>query len=376
MAGDTAQDLLDWLTGTLLPLWIARAYDPARPGYVEALQADGTPEDGDRRTTLVTARLVYVFSHAHVLGVPGALDAARHGLSFLLERCRRSDGRFSHSCTAAGEAVDGKSDFYDLAFVMFALGWYARAAGEGEAIAQAEEVMAFLEDHLASSAGGFLEDTLGSLPRRQNPHMHMLEACHALAVSSDDPRWLRRADALVALMQDRFLDATTGSLGEFFDDDLNPSSGAQGQVREPGHHYEWVWLLYHHERLTGSTSARKTAQELYAFAERLNDGPVARPVVNEVDPDGTALNDAALLWPQTEYLKALAARIEFEGDEAAAGQLDGHLLLMFDLFVDRETGLWVNQVDRTGQPIIAPIPVRVLYHLVLAIAEVCRVKGR
>lgn len=376
MARNTPKDLLDWLTGSLLPLWIARAYDPARPGYVETLQADGTPDDGNLRTTLVTARLVYVFSHAHILGVPGALDAARHGLSFLLERCRQSDGRFSHSCTAAGDPIDGKSDFYDLAFVMFALGWYARATGEVQAISQAEQVMAFLEDNLASPAGGFLEDTRSSLPRRQNPHMHLLEACHALAETTAESRWLIRADALVRLMQDRFLDAATGSLGEFFNDDLSPMSGATGQVREPGHHYEWVWLLYHHERLAGSVSARTTAQQLYTFAEGLNGGPTARPVVNEVAAAGTALNDAALLWPQTEYLKALVARIEFEDDEGALDRLNDHLGLMFELFVDQRTGLWVNQIDRTGKPISAPIPVRVLYHLVLALAEVCRVKGR
>jgi mannose/cellobiose epimerase-like protein (N-acyl-D-glucosamine 2-epimerase family) len=374
MTSDTAQDLFGWLTGTLLPRWIERAYDPARPGYVEIIQTDGTPDEGELRTTLVTARLVYVFSHAHCLGVPGALQAARHGLSFLLDKCQRGDGLFSHSCTVMGDVVDGRSDFYDLAFVIFALGWYARASGEAEPLAQAEKVMVFIEDSLASPAGGFLEDTLGSLPRRQNPHMHLLEACHALAEVSADPRWLSRANAIVSLMQDRFLDTRTGSLGEFFNDDWSPCSGVKGQVREPGHHYEWVWLLYHHERLTGSTTVRKTARELYAFAERLGGGS-PRPVVNEVDPNGALLNDSALLWPQTEYLKALVARIEFEHDGAAASQLASHLRLMLSRFVDRRTGLWANQLDRTGQPIAAPIPVRVLYHLVLALAEICRVTG-
>ncbi len=376
MERDDSTDLFDWLTGSLLPGWIVRACDPARPGYVEMLRADGTPDDGSRRSTLVTARLIYVFSHAHILGVPGALDAARHGLSFLLQQCRRSDGCFSHACTAAGEVIDGRSDFYDLAFVLFALGWYARASGEGQAIEQAEQVMAFIEGSLASPAGGFLEDTLGTLPRRQNPHMHLLEACHALAETTADPRWLDRAETLVRLMQDRFLDSATGSLGEFFTDDLSPAPGEPGQVREPGHHYEWVWLLYQHERLTGSTSARESARTLYAFAEAARGDAIVAPVVNAVDPTGAVLDDAALLWPQTEYLKALVARIEFEDDDAARKRLDDHLRLMCALFVDRETGLWVNQIDRMGTPIVAPVPVRVLYHLVMALAEVCRVKGR
>jgi mannose/cellobiose epimerase-like protein (N-acyl-D-glucosamine 2-epimerase family) len=95
--------------------------------------------------------------------------------------------------------------------------------------------------------------------------------------------------------------------------------------------------------------------------------------VNEVDPAGRVLNGAALLWPQTEYLKALVARIEFEGDANAAAQLEQHLRLMFRHFVDAESGIWVNQLDDARQPISERVPVRVLYHLVLALAEVCRV---
>ncbi|MGX1787416.1 AGE family epimerase/isomerase [Bosea sp. NPDC055332] len=367
-------DLHAWLTGTLLPGWIARAFDPARPGFVEYLGPDGTPEASELRTTLVTARLTYVFSHAHLLGVPGALAAARHGLAFLTSVCRGADGRFVHSCAAHGEAVDGKTDFYDLAFVLFALGWFAKATGETEVLAIAGEVMDFLDGELAHPAGGFREDTLGTQPRRQNPHMHLLEACHALAAVSPDPRWLAMADRLVRLMRERMLD-TNGTLGEFFSEDWAAFPGPRGLIREPGHHFEWTWLLYHHERLTGSSEARETARKLHAFGQRQVDASAnsLRLVVNEVDPTERVLNGAALLWPQTEYLKALVARIEFEGDTNAAALLDRHLRLMFRHFVDAKSGIWVNQLDDEGRPISERVPVRVLYHLVLALAEVCRV---
>lgn len=367
------ENLFDWLTKSLLPGWIARAYDPARPGYAEWLNPDGSTVESERRTTLVTARTLYVFSQAHLLGVPGALEAARHGASFLLEKCRRSDGGFNHACTAQGEVVDGKSDFYDLAFVIFSLAWFARATGTIEPLLEAEKTMRFIETALASSAGGFLEDTLNALPRRQNPHMHLLEACHAAAEASGDPRWFLRAEAIVGLMQERFV--SEGSLAEFFDAEWQLYPGPKGLIREPGHHYEWTWLLYHHERLTGSATARTSAQQLFAFGERFGGGAAGKPVINEVGPDGAVLNGAALLWPQTEYLKALAARIEFEQDEAASARLDSHLKLMFECFVDAKTGLWTNQLDAEGRKVVEPIPVRVLYHLVLALVDVCRVKG-
>lgn len=374
MRGYEADTIAAWLTDTLLPRWLARVHNPEQPAFTESVAPDGTPVDSDVRTTLVTARLAYVFSHAHLLGVPGALAAARHGMAFLWQRCRRPDGRFSHRCTLAGEPIDPKSDAYDLAFVLFACGWFARASEERIWLERAEEVMSFIERDLAHPAGGFAEDTIGTLPRRQNPHMHLLEACHALAETSGESRWLDCATALVHLMQDHMLDRETGSLGEFFTEDWQPAAGRPGQLREPGHHYEWTWLLHHHDRLTGGTSGQAAARALYAFAERHHgDGP-AHPVVNEIGSDGAVLDGSALLWPQTEYLKALAARIEFEGDSDAAARLDPHLAVMFERFVDRETGLWHNRIDAAGAPVDGPIPVRVLYHLLLALAEVVRVK--
>lgn len=373
MVGVSARELSAWLTETLLPRWLERAFDPLRPGYAEWVEPDGRSVEAGRRTVLVTARTLYVFSHAHMLGVPGALAAARHGLTFLLERCRRGDGRFSHACTATGEAIDARSDFYDLAFVIFSLAWYGRATGEPAPLEEAEAAMRFVESELASPAGGFLEDTLGTLPRRQNPHMHLLEACHAMAETSGDGRWLERADRIVSLMQRRF--AADGTLGEFFDEGWAPFAGGKGLIREPGHHYEWTWLLYHHERLTGSKSARESARRLFAFGERFGQGAPGGPVVNEVDPQGKVLNGAALLWPQTEYLKALAARVEFESDAGAAARLDAHLRLIFERFVDPATGLWTNQLDARGEKVVEPVPVRVLYHLLLALADVCRVKS-
>ncbi|MDP3257427.1 MAG: AGE family epimerase/isomerase [Bosea sp. (in: a-proteobacteria)] len=363
-----------WLTGTLLPGWLHRVWSADRPGYVEMVSPDGLALESDARSTLVTARLAYVFSHAHLLGVPGTLDAARHGMDFLWHGCRRPEGHFSHRCTARGEPVDPKSDFYDLAFVLFACGWFARASGESVWLERAEAVMGFIQTTLAHPEGGFAEDTLGSLPRRQNPHMHLLEACHALAESGGGDRWLARAESLVRLMQERMLDAGTGSLGEFFTEDWQPAAGRAGQIREPGHHYEWTWLLHHHDRLTGDRKARAAALSLYSFADRYHGRDPAHAVVNEIAPDGSLLDGACLLWPQTEYLKALAVRVEFEHDAEAAARLDPHLALVFTRFVDRGSGLWINRIDAAGAPDRGAVPVRVLYHLLLAMVEVVRVK--
>jgi mannose/cellobiose epimerase-like protein (N-acyl-D-glucosamine 2-epimerase family) len=170
--------------------------------------------------------------------------------------------------------------------------------------------------------------------------------------------------------------AATGSLGEYFQENWTPESGLQGTLREPGHHFEWVWLLLHHWRLTGDDRARQVAEHLYAFANAygVDDGSGGpRAVFDGVDRNGQLVAPTKLLWPQTEALKAFVARAELLGDVEAAGRAKAHIDTIFTYFVDQNTGLWFNQLSRGGTPVKSALPIRVLYHLVLALAELNRV---
>ncbi len=370
-----------WLRETLIPAWIDRAVRLGRAGFVEMFDpADPARDPGSLRTTLVTARLTYVFSHAHLLDPQsGAFAAAHHGFAFLRDACREDGrGRFLHSVCEDGTPVDARTDLYDLAFVLFAMAWYYRATRDDQALAIADEVIGFIESEMAHPLGGFAEDTLGTLPRRQNPHMHLLEAFHALAEATGEQRWLDHASAIVRLAREHLIDAETGTLGEYFTDDWKPAPGAAGMVCEPGHHFEWTWLLLHHWRLTGEAEARDLAERLYGFAIRhgLDDGSAGPLAAFDVfDRTGHVTTSTKLLWPQTEAIKAFLARIEFLDDTDAAERLDRHLASLFRWFVAPETGLWFNQLAKDGTPRQTVIPVRVLYHLLLALAEWERVRG-
>lgn len=379
----TAADLPSkaWLRETLIPAWIARAVRPGRAAFVEMFDpAEPARDLGLLRTTLVTARLTYVFSHAHLLDPQGeALAAARHGFAFLRDVCREGGtGRFLHSVREDGTPVDARTDLYDLAFVLFAMAWYYRATQDDQALVIADEVIGFIESEMAHPQGGFAEDTAGTLPRRQNPHMHLLEAFHALTEVTGEQRWLDHASAIVRLARKHLVDVETGTLGEYFTDDWKSAPGAAGLICEPGHHFEWTWLLLHHWRLTGDTQARDLAERLYGFAIRhgLDDGSAGPLAAFDVfDRTGTVTASTKLLWPQTEAIKAFLARIEFLDDADAAERLDRHLASLFRCFVAPETGLWFNQLAKDGAPTQTVIPVRVLYHLLLALAEWERVRG-
>ncbi|HXP95768.1 MAG TPA: AGE family epimerase/isomerase, partial [Telmatospirillum sp.] len=303
--------------------------------------------------------------------------AARHGVDYLLQRCANPEGGFYRSLNADGTPLDARADLGDLGFVLFGLGWYHRASGDAQALRVAETTMRFIETRLASPAGGFAEDSLGSLPRRQNPHMHLLEACHILAEESGESAatpgpWLRRAASLVALLRQKFVDPTNGSLIEQFDANWAPIAGAG---REPGSHFEWVWALLHHRRLTGDDSVLPIAEGFYRFvlAHGIDQENGMPPLAfDAIDGSGQVLSQTKLMWPQTEAIKAFVARAEFLGDKDAEAKVDAMVNLLFRYYVDPETGFFCNQLERDGRKRPVEMPVRVLYHLELALAEVVR----
>src|SRR3954454_19359220 len=233
---DDARTLRPWLLDHLCPFWRERVTDPAG-GFFETLDANGRPVHDQRRTTLVQARLTYVFSHAYMLGGdPAFREAAQHGVAFLMRASRAPDGGWFHAVSVDGNTLDNARDTYDHAFVLFALAWYFRATNDAPAIQLADATWQFMQQRLADRRhGGFFEEFAPGrsdvkLPRRRNPHMHLLEALLALHVATAEKNWLRRGAALVDLFKQRFVDPATGALIEFFGADWTVAAGDEGRL--------------------------------------------------------------------------------------------------------------------------------------------------
>jgi len=379
---DDPRSLRPWLIEHLCPFWAKRITDPAG-GFFESLESNGQAVRDARRTTLAQARLTYVFSHAYLIsGDDTFRQAAKHGLAFLTRACRAPDGGWFRAVSVDGNVLDNSRDAYDHAFALFALAWYYRATGDVAAVQLADGTWSFMQQRLTDPRhGGFLEDYAPArpgrkLPRRQNPHMHLLEAVLAMHVATAEKNWLRRAGALVYLFKTRFVDPQTGALAEFFGENWSPAPGAEGSLREPGHQFEWVWLLYEFHRHTQDNSVIPYADRLFAFGsdfgiERGETLPGA--VFDGIDAQGALVAPTKLLWPQTEYIKACVARAEFLNDDAARGAITSHLALIAKSFMKPDGASWHNQLTRDGTPIPSVTPARLLYHLFMAVAEADRV---
>jgi mannose-6-phosphate isomerase len=364
----TAARLRRHLLGELLPYWAERGVDRAHGGFHGRLGGDGRPLPDPARRLLVHTRQIYAFSEAARLGAPWALELAAHGFTFLEDAFRDArQGGWLHTISPSGEPLDRRRDCYGHAFVVFALARYHAASGEPLALERAREAVELVQARMRDPVhGGYHEATderwrpLAEGPRRQNPHMHWVEALLALHAVRPDPALLEEADRLVERLRTHWFDARHSCLGEFFSADWTPEPGPRGEIVEPGHHYEWVWLLAQHAAARGAPAPDPVAEALFAFAERHGvdaDGGV----FDRVGRGGELLEASKRLWPQTERLKALAVR-------RAQRELSSALDLVFTRY-PRPEGGWTEHLARDEKPLLDVQNATSVYHVVLALSE-------
>ncbi|HTK79325.1 MAG TPA: AGE family epimerase/isomerase [Rhizomicrobium sp.] len=376
-----AERLGRWLDNSALPLWWTAGADHEQGGYFELLDENARPVRTSRRIR-VQARQIYSYAAAGLGGWLGpSRSAVAHGLSFLAKHYRRGDGLYRTLVDDAGHAVDERTFLYDQAFVLLALASAAKAGIEKRrCTADALELRTILVDRFARKNGaGFLEQELRGSKFQSNPHMHLLEA--ALEWSSVDPEqaWDSLADSIVALSLKCFIDRDSGILREFFDEAGTPLPGIPGLIIEPGHQFEWAWLLSRWATARNDAAALGAARTLFETGERHGIDHVRGVAIDTLLADMSPHSRQARLWPQTERLKAalaLAARAQDgetrqRSERAALSAAEG-LAHYFDTTV---AGLWHDKMRADGTFVTEPSPGSSLYHIVCGIQNLREYAG-
>ncbi|QFP75296.1 AGE family epimerase/isomerase [Deinococcus sp. AJ005] len=356
-----------------LPLWFGEGLDEGQGMFVEALSFDGQPLRELPRRARVQARQLYVLGLAYERGE--FVGSAQHHAE-LMERVMESvtrlygapGGGFYTLVGAEGQVLDAERVLYDQAFYLMALAWLYHVTGKATYRNDAGRLWAFIETLRDPHNGGFqLSDTPKPVPRQQNPHMHLFEACLLCAELLGKVPWLARADELYTLFQTRFLDTTTGPqpfLREFFTADWQPDP-ACGDHLDPGHHYEWTWLLGRYRVLGGA--AVPELPLLYTVARTWGtdrDGLA----YDEIGPQGRELRSTKRLWVQCEVLKGHLAYGRWSGDSEALERA-GHVLQGILTHYLTPQGTWADQLSRDRRNISEHSPSSTLYHLYVALNE-------
>ena len=348
-----------WLEQAALPLWASAGVDSVGGGFQEALTVAGDPWPALRRSRVQTRQIwVYATVAAEGLGAAHA-TLARRAYGFYVARYRRADGLFARAATSEGEIADATAALYEQAFSLLAMAALERLdAGAFESDARA--LRAALEP-LRHPAGGFRE--VGDHPFQANAHMHLLEAALAWeAVGRDD--WAALSDEIAQLALARFVDRQAGLLHEFFDADWRRLGDATGGLVEPGHQFEWAWLLERWGRARGRRDALDVAGQLYVAGLSGVDAH-SGIVANALWSDLRLRDPASRLWTQTEYLKAA---LVFGDDGEALRAARG----LASYLETPRPGTWRDKRAADGSFVEEPAPASSFYHLVGAILPLGR----
>jgi mannose/cellobiose epimerase-like protein (N-acyl-D-glucosamine 2-epimerase family) len=367
-------DALSWLRDYAFDMWANSGCDNENGGFFERIDLQGRAVVENRRVR-VQARQIYCFAHAGDLGWSGDWrKMIDHGERFISAHGRDSNGYLRGIHPATGFPADAPPDLYDQAFYLLALAQAFRVSGDAKYPALALALLRNIRRDFAHPMGGFYDTPLNHDTLRANPHMHLLEAALAWIEVSDAAVWRDLAHEIVRICKDRLIDPHSGAVLEYFNANWTPvKTGAQAII-EPGHLFEWTWLLSRYEAICDVPSSA-IYRRLYDLGQRHGVCQQRGVAINELHHDLSWRNSGARLWPQTERLKASLALAQLaDGAErdvyVAAAQDAIHSIGLY--FDDLPKGLWRDKMADDGSFVSEPAPASTFYHLVCAFAEVAK----
>jgi mannose-1-phosphate guanylyltransferase/mannose-6-phosphate isomerase len=373
--GAHAKRVRHWLFEETLPLWSTAGIDRVNGGFHEALTFQGEPVHRPKRLRTI-ARQLYAFAVAGQMGWKGdASGLVTHGMEFLKSAPRSNNGGWPRAVDTPDKIADPVEDLYDHACILLAAA-HAHKMGNSGASALGAEVWNFIAAHLAcKDHGGFRETPGGTAPRRSNPHMHLLEACLAWHEATGEPHWLTRSTEIVTLFKSRFFDPDTWTLGEYFNDDWSLVSGEKGLWTEPGHHFEWAWLLVEYSKAANAPELIKYARKLYASAIANGLNRATGLAYDAVSKDGLPLTRTSRSWPQTEAIKAAIA-LDGTGGPDMKPEIESRVGRLFRWHIDpAPQGMWIDLIDERGRTKAQDVPASIFYHLVCALTAYLAAKA-
>jgi mannose-6-phosphate isomerase len=289
----------------IVPLWQGPGWNAEMALPYEALDAEHQPMPPQRYRAMACARQLYLFSS--LIGrVPGAEARAAALFRSLQQHFHDAEhGGWFYSIDPQGAPLDQRKDLYTHAFILFACAHYWDKVREPLVESVLNAVLAVVAQRFATGDGLYEAcldrdwATLASGPL-QNPLMHLAEAFLATLSVREDSAVNHALIELCTAMHERFVDPDQSVL-------MEKPLGAVGNWFEPGHQFEWYFLLESSLLLRGS-ALHAALERGFALTETLGVDQQHGAVVAMLDLDGQPKDATQRIWAQAEYLRALTLR--------------------------------------------------------------------
>ncbi|MDE0538789.1 MAG: AGE family epimerase/isomerase [Rhodospirillales bacterium] len=375
-----AQEVVDYTFNRMARLCATSGWDDSRGGTRERLLADLTPAPLGYRRGMVVGRQLFFFSHAYRLTAdPVYRNCAQCLFEDLAENFWDSEnGGWYFSLGADGGPADTTKDLYGHAFIMFGLAHYLAIFGGDEALNWIGRTNEIVFEHFELPEGWFAPATTRDWSHvganlEQNPHMHLLEAYLSIYRATDDDAYLECAARIMSIYTDFLRTSDLKKVLEHLDESGRPS-GEKGTFIQPGHLYEWYWLVGEYADIAGQPALKTESAPMIEWADQHCLDTDAGGMFDLVDISAHVLSDRKRNWPMTERIKALATLVRDEPAAERRKALTGSITFFLEKYC-RADGSWHEYLTRDLRPDCGYLPLSTPYHVAMAALEVERLFG-
>lgn len=367
----TVERLADRLQHRWVSKWHEAFADP-KGGFYERLGHGFQPVSTGNRRLLTQCRQLSIYSHS---GRVSSDILGKHFEDIVQAYALSTSGAWRYTTDDERAPLDNTIDLYTLSFIIFSFSHYAKATGDKRAKVKARETLDFISRHFRKAGSPGLMEALDqnfnllTQIRRQNPHMHLLEACLFAHETWNDAAYMVMADEMIDLFFSYFYDPELDKLCEFFDDGLAPHP-EKGDRVEPGHYFEWVWLLKKHAAAKNQPALHdQTCIRILNWANCYGWDQTYGGIYDVLNSAGTVLSDTKRLWPFAEALKANALMLDSHTDRDALKARIADMVAVFRDKYMQERGFWVEWLNRDLSPATDYMPGTTPYHVYFGIME-------
>ena len=338
----------------IVPLWQGPGWNAELALPYEALSPEHRPLPPQRYRAMACARQLYVFSS--LIGDPAFPAAAERAADLFRSLQSRfhdaEQGGWFYSIDPQGAPLDTRKDLYTHAFIIFACAHYWARVREPIVESALNAALQVVNERFSDGQGLYeasLDQDWSSLNSGplQNPLMHLAEAFLATLSVRDDAAVQGALLALAEGMQLRFIEPVHNVM-------LEKPRGAVDNWFEPGHQFEWLYLLESSPLLRHS-ALHASLDRAFDFAEQVGVNPQSGAVCGMLAPDGTLRDGTQRIWAQAEYLRALTLRSD------NVPRLQRQLLALQHQFL--HAGGWYECRDGEGNVSREDMPSTTPYHL-------------
>lgn len=348
-------------------------------GYINQFRDDGSIYDATTKHLVGTCRFIYVFATAAtMLKKSEYLEAARHGVKFLLDHHRQSNGGYAWVLDGL-DINDATNHCYGHAFVLLAYDT-ALKAGITEAAEPLAETFDFMERNFWRADDELYVDEitpdLSTVDpyRGQNANMHTCEAMIAAYEATGDKRYIERAATLARRVCVDLASQSGGMVWEHFKEDWSidwnynlddPKNLFRPYGYLVGHWTEWTklllileehkpedWMLPQAQRLFDAAVSQGWDNENGGFNYSISpvrDAERASSALGLSAEGGEIIDADRYYWVLSETIAAAGLLARRTGDQTYWDWYDRTWEWSLGNLVDQQHGGWYRILDSRNQ---------------------------